>query len=171
MPLEKAQLISKEASRIEFMFNPMELEFKGEVATNESTSARHQSSGTPKVSFSHIEAYTVTISNIMFDTYEEGTNVVNKYINKFKEAVAFAPGKERPPLYTFQWGSIIYLRRCFIEQLSYKLTMFLEDGTPVRAVIGSLTLKEADEEEENASNSTSNPSQSQRQAESRRRSG
>ena len=84
----------------------------------------------------------------MFDTYEDEENVLKKYINKFRKAVQFVPGKERPPIYKFTWGEQIYLRRCFIENLTYKLTMFLPDGTPVRAVIDSLTLKEADEDKE-----------------------
>ncbi|MCY7272909.1 MAG: hypothetical protein LH702_03950 [Phormidesmis sp. CAN_BIN44] len=52
---------------------------------------------------------------------------------------------KRTPTYRFVWGDQIYLRRCIVEKLTYKLTMFLTDGTPVRAVIDSLTLKEADE--------------------------
>ncbi len=71
--------------------------------------------------------------------------------------------KQRTPLYTFAWGKNVYLRSCFVEKLSYKLTMFLPDGTPVRAVIDSLTLKEADEPKPNQDQSTPNPSNFQRQ--------
>ena len=53
---------------------------------------------------------------------------------------------KRTPIYRFVWGSQVYLQRCFIAKLNYKLTLFLPDGTPVRAVIDSLTLKKADEE-------------------------
>ena len=52
---------------------------------------------------------------------------------------------KRTPTYRFVWGDQVYLRRCMVEKLTYKLTMFLPDGTPVRAIIDSLTLKEADE--------------------------
>jgi hypothetical protein len=48
----------------------------------------------------------------------------------------------RPPIYIFGWGKINYMR-CYVESVGYKLTMFLEDGTPVRA-IASITLKEVD---------------------------
>lgn len=148
--LVKATLISNDnVPAIEFMFNPSELVFEGVVETAESPGARTQEKGQPKVSFSHVKAYKVTINKILFDTYEAGEDVVSKYINSFRTAVEFVKGKERPPIYQFMWGKQVYLRRCFVEKLNYKLTMFLPDGTPVRAVIDSLTLKEADEPNEN----------------------
>lgn len=48
----------------------------------------------------------------------------------------------RPPVYYFIWGTHNYLT-CMIESLSFKLTMFLPDGTPVRAMV-DLSLKEVD---------------------------
>ena len=148
--LVKASLMSDDGvPPIEFMFNPTELVFEGVVQTSESPGARTQDKGNPKVSFSHVKAYKVTINQILFDTYEDGGDVVKLYIENFRKSVEFVKGKERPPIYQFMWGKQVYLRRCFIEQLSYKLTMFLPDGTPVRAVIDSLTLKEADEPKEN----------------------
>ena len=165
--LVKATLISDDgAPTIEFMFNPTELLFEGVVETSESPGARTQDKGQPKVSFSHVKAYKVTLNKILFDTYENGENVVNKYINNFKKAVEFVAGKERPPIYQFMWGKQVYLRRCFIEKLSYKLTMFLPDGTPVRAVIDSLTLKEADEPKENGPLGAKPPAQVDRQSDS-----
>jgi hypothetical protein len=148
--LVKASLISNDGvPPIEFMFNPTELVFEGSVQTSESPGARTQDRGNPKVSFSHVKAYKVTINKILFDTYEDGGDVVKQYIENFRKSIEFVKGKERPPIYQFMWGKQVYLRRCFIEQLNYKLTMFLPDGTPVRAVIDSLTLKEADEPQEN----------------------
>ncbi|MEL7039554.1 MAG: hypothetical protein AAFO04_28675 [Cyanobacteria bacterium J06592_8] len=133
------------APDIIFMFNPGELVFEGVVETSDNPGSRSQDRGIPKVSFSHTKAYKVTINNILFDTYEAGTNVVTTFIEPFRKAVEFAKGKERPPIYMLIWGNQVYLRRCFIEQLNYKLTMFLSDGTPVRAVIDSLTLKEVED--------------------------
>ena len=171
MTLQKAKLICLDSGgldagaeyNITFMFNPSQLAFEGIVKTSENPGARTQDKGTPKVSFSNIKAYKVSISNILFDTYEEGDDVIGRYINKFKKAVEFAPGKERPPIYRFEWGSKVYLRACFVERLSYKLTMFLPNGTPVRAVIDSLSLKEADEPKPNGSVSTPNADNRTRQ--------
>jgi hypothetical protein len=103
----------------------------------------------------------------MFDTYENGADVVKTHINKFRKAVEFVQGKERPPIYQFSWGSQIYMRRCFVEKLTYKLTMFLPNGTPVRAVIDSLILKEADEPEQNASVGSKQPTKQQRKQDNR----
>lgn len=170
MPLAKAQLVPKDAGAklIEFMFNPSELSFTKAVETSENKAARTQDTGQPKVGFSNTSSYTVTINKILFDTYETGENVVDKYIELFRKAVQFPEGgdKQRTPLYMFSWGNNIYLRYCFVEKLSYKLTMFLPDGTPVRAVIDSLTLKEADEPKPNQDQSTPAPPESQRQSDS-----
>lgn len=165
--LVKATLISDDGvPQIEFMFNPTELVFEGVVETSESPGARTEERGTPKVSFSHVKAYKVTINKILFDTYEDGGDVVKQYIENFRKSVEFVKGKERPPIYQFMWGKQVYLRRCFIEKLNYKLTMFLPDGTPVRAVIDSLTLKEADEPKENGPLGAKPPADVDRQTDS-----
>ncbi len=165
--LVKARLTSKDGvPNIEFMFNPSELLFEGIVETSENPGARTEDKGQPKVSFSHVKAYKVTINNILFDTYEDGSDVVEKYIKPWKKALQFVSGEERTPIYTFSWGDKRYLRRCFVEKLNYKLTMFLPDGTPVRAIIDSLTLKEADEPQPNSSVAPKNPGPQQRQTDS-----
>jgi hypothetical protein len=145
------------------MFNPTELTFEGIVETADNPGARTQSQGKPKVSFSNVKAYKITISKILFDTYEEGSDVVKKYIVPFRKAVEFVEGKQRPPIYMFTWGQQQYLRSCFVEKLTYKLTLFLPDGTPVRALIDSLTLKEVEPPKPDASLKTSAPSASDRQ--------
>lgn len=167
MSLVKATLRSDDGvPPIEFMFNPTELVFEGVVETAENPGARTQDRGQPKVSFSNVKAYKVTVNKILFDTYEEGSDVVSKYIDPLRKAVEFVSGKERPPIYTFIWGDRQYLRRCFVEKLTYKLTMFLPNGTPVRAVIDSLTLKEADEPKPNAPLDTPAPNSTSRQTDS-----
>jgi hypothetical protein len=139
----KAKLIAREGNStidtIEFMFNPTELNFDRTVNLNSSPGSRTDS-GVPKISFGSPEPWRLIISNIVFDTYESGGNVYTEYISKFRQAVEFLDGKDRPPIYVFTWGSQEYLR-CFVQSLSYKLTMFLPDGTPVRSVV-NLTLVE-----------------------------
>lgn len=48
----------------------------------------------------------------------------------------------RPPVYYFIWGEHNYMR-CMIKDLSFKLTMFLPNGRPVRAMV-DLSLQEVD---------------------------
>ena len=146
--LEKAKLVALngEAKDIEFMFNPTELAFEGVVETADNPGASSESSGKPKISFSNIKAYRITINNILYDVYEnsDSQRSVIPYIETFKQATTFVQGKQRPPIYRFMWGSQTHLQYCFIEKLNYKFTMFMRDGTPVRAVIDGLTLKETD---------------------------
>jgi Contractile injection system tube protein len=177
--LEKAMLLAIDngVPSIAFMFNPTELTFNAEVQVNEQSGTQDQKEGTKKVSFSQVPPFSVTMSKIIFDTYETGENVVDKYIAHFKAAVKFigsvkskfpnlnnsrgnkkegvtknkngtsveqkSDDSNRPPLYRFVWGDQVYIEKCFVEKLSYKITMFLPNGTPVRAVIDSLTLKDA----------------------------
>jgi hypothetical protein len=169
--LEKAMLVPYDAGvpRIQFMFNPTELTFESAIEVQNNSGAQTKKEGQPKSNFSRVKADKVTIGKIIFDTYESGESVVEKYIKPFIAAVRFsrsinAPAaalsnnnsplsnisakenrEQSPPIYRFVWGEQIYLRRCFLEKLNYKLTMFLPDGTPVRAVIDSLSLQEVDE--------------------------
>lgn len=145
--LEKAILTSDESDNIEFQFNPAKLQFKQSITLNVESAARTEE-GSPKVSFKGPCTRVLTISDIRFDTYETGENVIEKYIGKFLKALDFADKGEakgkRPPTYTFIWGQNQYIRRCFIESLDFDITRFLIDGTPVQAVISSLELKEVE---------------------------
>ncbi len=178
MTLAKARLIPKDVGSpaLEFMFNPTELTFEKVVEISENKGARSQDKGQPKVGFANTNPYKVTINKILFDTYETGEDVVKKYVDPFRKAVQFADQqagsgmgqggadkKERTPLYTFVWGDNTHLRCCFVEKLTYKLTLFLSDGTPVRAIIDSLTLKEADEPKPNNPTQVAQPSPATRQ--------
>jgi Contractile injection system tube protein len=164
MTLTKATLKSLDTGReFEFMFNPTQLIFEGITETAESPGARTEGSGKPKVNFSHIKPYKMTINNIVFDTYETQEDVVKKYISFFQESMEFAPGKQRTPIYRFSWGKMEYFRCCVVEKISYKLTMFLPNGTPVRAVIDSLYLKESDELTPNKSLKPKTPTPEYRQ--------
>ncbi|MEM8715731.1 MAG: hypothetical protein AAGE92_08135 [Cyanobacteria bacterium P01_G01_bin.4] len=163
----KAELVAKDGgTTVTFMFNPTELSFSRSMQTNASSGARTDK-GIPKISFGYFNPYSLSISNILFDTYESGEDVMDKYIDKLREALEFAKNTDRPPIYLFSWGNKEYLR-CFVKSLSYKLTMFLPDCTPVRAV-ADLSLEELDEWDPPPSVGTPSPSSSQRQSESSRR--
>jgi len=137
----KAQLIAQGGGEnIDFMFNPSELEFSRSMQFNRDQGAR-TSKGLPKVSFAYPEPYSLNVSNITFDTYESGESVL-KHINKLRKSVEFLDSAERPPIYLFTWGGQKYIT-CFVKSLRYKLTLFLPDGTPVRAV-ADLSLEEVD---------------------------
>jgi Contractile injection system tube protein len=145
---------------INFLFNPAELGFQDKVDTQENPGANNEQTGRPKVSFAAKKASTLAINNVVFDTYEDGRDVIETYIQPFKEATTFIEEIRRPPVYEFMWGNRRYFRKCFVENLSYKLTMFLPDGTPVRAVV-DVSLKEADEPKASDATSKGAPDPSQ----------
>ena len=145
MNLQKALLHSLDGKKydFEFMYNPTSISIKRSVNVSENDGARTGDKGIPKVSFGHPKATTISIKDIIFDTYEETSNrnVGNK-LQKLTQTVKFIKAQERPPIYLFSWGTIDYLH-CYVESLDYQLTLFLPDGTPVRAK-ASISLKEVD---------------------------
>ena len=166
MALEKARLkaIDNDVEDIEFMFNPSELTFKRSMELEQAKGARTET-GQNKTSFKHPNPYSLTINKIIFDTYETGENVL-AYIGKFKESVEFTQKgegeKRRPPIYLFTWGNNQYLR-CFVKEFTFALSLFLSDGTPVRASI-DLSLEQVELSTPSRSQSPSNPSAGQRQS-------
>ncbi len=198
--LVKAALIPRtgeSASPINFMFNPTDLSLSRSVNITMMNGARTQR-GLPKVNFGFVEPYKLTLSGLLFDTYETGDSVFTK-IQSLLDAVDFSKFKDpfqsetaggdtyqerlvqlsssetamqsfvgslggknvlgareygsenvgsqslemrRPPVFYFIWGEKNYMC-CMIKQLDYKLTMFLPDGTPVRAMV-TISLEEVD---------------------------
>ena len=145
--IEKATLIHQPADvdkNIEFLFNPTELSFSRSIRVNEEGGARTEE-GYPKISFAYPEPRTLTLSNLILDTSEAEESVMPS-LEKLLASLEFATSGDaqgkRPPIYIFAWGSQNYMR-CFVESVSYRLTLFLRDGTPVRAH-ADLTLKEVD---------------------------
>lgn len=90
----KAQLYSLDAREydIEFMYNPSKLDFKHAIQLNQSSGARGQRGGQPKVSFAHPQPCVLTLSDILFDAYEEGEAGADRlegYIAQLCKAVRF----------------------------------------------------------------------------------
>lgn len=89
--LVKAALIPRDgeaSSIIRFMFNPEELRFNRSVKIEDMQGARTER-GLPKVNFGFVEPYKLTLSNLIFDTYESGTNVLTE-IQPLLDAVDFS---------------------------------------------------------------------------------
>ena len=146
MKIEKAKLIvhsdpSGQAKDIEFMFNPSELDFTRQVHWDYELGNR----GTtllPKVNFSGVEPYSFRLPNLLFDTYEKKTSVLKKHIDNIKKGVTAKSGERtRPPVYVFTWHDSYF--PCVMTSLNYRLTLFLPDGTPVKAIV-NIELQEVD---------------------------
>jgi Contractile injection system tube protein len=162
MDLKKAKLTpasGEKGEEIIFMFNPTQLQFTRSVGWgggggSKGRGAQHplpaeDKSLLPKANFSGIQPYTLTISNIIFDTYETRKSVRDVYIKTLETAVnptdieSKNPKDKRPPVYRFEWGNQIYIK-CVVTTLKFIYEMFLPDGTPVRAKV-TLTLQEVDQ--------------------------
>jgi hypothetical protein len=148
MKLEKAKLIvhsdpSGGAKDIEFMFNPSELDFTRQIKWHSDPGNR----GTtllPKVNFSGVEPYSFTLQNLLFDTYEKKTSVLKDYIDNIKKgATAKTSANARPPVYILTWHDTYF--HCVVTSLNYRITLFLSDGTPVKAIV-NISLQEVDPE-------------------------
>lgn len=164
MTLEKAELYSLDGSdyNFKFMYNPTSLSISHKANVKENDGARTKKKGIPKVSFGSPKAMTISIKDIIFDTYEDSSDrdVGNK-LQKLTQTIKFIQDKERPPVYLFRWNTINYLY-CYVESLDYQLTLFLPNGTPVRAK-ASINLKEVDPYK----NLANPPPQSDREIDSR----
>lgn len=147
--------------KIEFKFNPKEYS----MSKSNTWSAEKAKSGsnTPPLHFGGGQPKQMKMQ-LFFDTYEDGTDVRKVYteklfkmmeINKKLPAGAKKNTSGSPPKLKFSWGSSYWEFFCYLESLSVQYTLFLEDGTPVRAT-ADLGLKQAvDEKEQPGTNPTS----------------
>lgn len=132
------------------LFNPKELSIE---KTNQFAEVNIPGLSAPIFQFVRGNARSVTM-DLFFDTYEKGTDVRNytdaitgwdagstfsKLSNGPKGLMDIDSELHAPPICHFIWGPFLF--QCIIERVSKKFTMFLPDGTPVRATL-SVTLKE-----------------------------
>ena len=133
--------------RIDFQYNPTELEFTRGVHFAEVTIPGLDS---PLLQF--IRGLNETISvTLFFDTTDEGMGTkvkpVTEYIDKIYALTKIDPESHAPPLCDFQWargfpgGSLPTQAgnqartsfRCVVEQVVHKYTLFSPKGVPLRA--------------------------------------
>lgn len=131
MALEKAAILNEDTGdKIEFCFNPSEIQVAKTVPWS-----RHAVKGTdsPEAQFTQGGELRLT-AELVFDTYETSEDVYNKYTKKVAELTEIKPQLKRPSLCRWIWGKHSF--PCFVESYQTRYTMFLEDGTPVRAIMG-----------------------------------
>ncbi len=120
--------------KIEVLFNPAEYSIE---KSNQFQSTPIVGLATPLTQFISGNARTLTM-DLFFDTYEKGTDV-RDHTKKVFSLLEIDSELHAPPLCQFVWGSIVL--KATIEKISSKFTMFLGDGTPVRATL-NVTFKE-----------------------------
>ncbi len=78
---------------------------------------------------------------VFYDTYNERSDV-REYTQELSDLLKIDPTLHAPPPLSFLWGMPSKEPfNCVLEKVSAKYTMFLSDGTPVRARL-NITLKE-----------------------------
>jgi hypothetical protein len=147
---------------IEVCFNPKEYSLEKSVEWD----AEKAFSDAPQPEFKAPKPMTLSVT-LQFDSYEERANVRDKWVRKIEKltmmtgdlpkdgAKASKADKQkfRPPTILFIWGRFTF--KGVVESLSQKYTMFLSDGTPVRAEcalkIRNVLEKQVDDDKSQAS--------------------
>jgi hypothetical protein len=122
--VEKAQIIVLDTDeKIDVMFNP-------EDYTISTSTTMEVEGSTPFFNKVDIGDFTVTL---LFDTYEKQSDVrdITNKIAKLLMPTIEGAERKRAPICLFSWGKFTY--KGAINNLSQQFTMFLGNGTPVRA--------------------------------------
>jgi LysM repeat protein len=92
----------------------------------------------PILQFNHGNPRTLSME-LFFDTYEQQTDV-RDYTDQIYGLLSLDAKRPAPPICTFVWGKGCSFRGV-LERVGGKFTLFLADGTPVRATL-TVSLKE-----------------------------
>jgi len=138
--LEMVKVIPLETNAPPFLaqFNPTEVTIDKAVPWKKHKSSEGDS---PTLEFTAAEPKTLTVE-LLFDTFEAGQDVHQTHVQLLEKLAMIDLTLKRPPLLHFVWGTFPSFTGV-IESLSVKYTLFLADGTPVRATC-TLRLKQAD---------------------------
>lgn len=141
--LVKAVIMNVDSGdRVECLFNPKEYTF---AKQNNWTKKKVTGGNVPQVTFSGGDPATLQME-LFFDTYAEANggqaeDVRKKYTDKIWKLMTVDEKlkdkknkKGRPPTVRFQWGSA-WSFNAVLASVQQKFTLFLPDGTPVRATL------------------------------------
>lgn len=126
----------KEGQPISALFNPKEYTISKSVPWNPQAASGLDA---PEVQFTTGQGATLNLE-LFFDTYEDGSNV-RQHTDKLHNLALIDETIHRPPRVLVSWNQLSF--QGVIESINHRFTMFLEDGTPVRATC-TLTLREAE---------------------------
>src|SRR5262245_40298169 len=118
--------------KVEVMFNPKE------YTITKATPWKHhdiQGLDAPTLEFTSGEPYRCQFE-LFFDRYEEGKSV-REMTDKIEKLALVNQELHRPPTALLTWGTGLAFK-CILESFSLRCTLFLDDGTPVRAIMNSV---------------------------------
>lgn len=150
MALEKLKILietgpGRFSDEVTVLFNPNQLAFSKTVRWQGIPTAERDA---PAAQFTSSDAASLTVE-LFIDTFE-GRSDVRDHIRPIRRLTTVDGEFHRPPLARLQWGSFDFEGFDWaLQSLSETLSLFLEDGTPVRAKLGcSFKQWRSDEEEE-----------------------
>ena len=132
---------------IECMFNPKEYTF---TKSNNWSQSKTKGKNVPKLEFNGGNPTDLKVQ-LFFDTYESGEDVRKKYTNAIWQLAMVNKDKQdpktkksQPPRCEFRWGSM-WSFKAVLADVTQKFTLFLPDGTPVRATL-DVTFRQTEDE-------------------------
>jgi nucleoid-associated protein YgaU len=134
MPLAKAVLVPKDRAPIPVRFNPTQY---GLDKANVLAEVGIPGLAAPIIQYVHGGPRTLTM-DLFFDTYEEQADV-RLHTDAIYSLLGIEAATHVPPICRFVWGDFIF--RCVLERVNGRFTLFLANGTPVRATL-TVSLKE-----------------------------
>jgi hypothetical protein len=152
MALSKLQIIPEKkgaylefdkGAAIEALFNPHQLALNRTVSWQKANAKERD---VPELQFTNAEPRTLTL-DLIFDTYDtpeaQKRDVRKRCTDEILHltTVERHPDMHRPPVCRLRWGKPGYFFQGVLERLDHKFTMFMDDGTPVRATL-TCTFKE-----------------------------
>jgi nucleoid-associated protein YgaU len=139
MSLAKATIMNLDGGgqAIKCMFNPKEYTFSKSISWKAGDT---KGANVPPIEFEKGQPATLQLQ-LFFDTYDTGTDVRKDYtdalwtLTQVDEKLKDQKNKKgRPPRVRFQWGKT-WSFEGVITKMSQKFTLFLPNGTPVRATV------------------------------------
>ena len=127
--LSKATLINTHSDeRFHVMYNPEELRLE---QGNNFAEVGIPGRETPPLQYVRGRARTLSM-DLFFDTYERGEDV-RRYSGQIVRLLDKQLHTQAPPVLLFVMGQFQF--QCVLTEASQRFTMFLRDGTPVRAAL------------------------------------
>jgi Uncharacterized protein containing LysM domain len=133
MAIEKLTIRVEDSEDIKVLFNPNRITIQKTASWRSADAAQRD---VPAAQFTHGEPATLSLE-LFFDTYESGHDVRNHTQKIYSLTTVENHGNlHRPPLCRLQWGTYDFEQFDWVlNNLNQNFTLFLENGTPVRATL------------------------------------
>jgi len=128
MELQKVSISPQGQDSFDVLFNPTQYTV---AKANTIAEAAIPGLGAPILQYVHGNVRTLTM-DLFFDTYEEQLDVSPDTQNIYS-LLDIEPTTHAPPICDIQWG--VFQFTGVLDHASGQFTLFLSDGTPVRATI------------------------------------